>query len=145
MEQHDIERLKHYCNMLHLNSYDTKDILDYISKHEAYKNGMCSQQDYGIILNKIKRLELVHIVTSFENYLNKEKVLYQQLHEKDPYNGKEIWDSVFKQIDNEIQTEILYAKQASAHVTTNNVKNIGCFLLIIAFCVLLFVGITKIF
>ena len=53
--------------------------------------------------------------------------------------------AAYKQIDSEIELETLYAKQAAAHENVSSAKNTGCTLLIILFCVSIFLIVTKIF
>jgi len=145
MQEREIQRLKHYCQLLHLNSWDKNDIINYISVHKSYSQGKCSQEEFILILNKIKKLDLYHVVTSFEHYLAKEVSQYQQLHEENPDKSDEIiWKQVYEQIDKEIELEVLYAKQTTAHENMNKVQNVGCMLLILLLCAAIFLIVTKI-
>ena len=146
MQEQEILRLEHYCHLLHLNKWDKNDITNYISAHKSYTEGKCSQEDYILALNKIKKLDLYHVATNFEHYLAKEISLYQQLHKDNPDKSDQIIrEQVYKQIDGEIELETLYAKQAAAHENVSRAKNTGCTLLIILFCVSIFLIVTKIF
>ncbi len=146
MQEREVQRLKHYCQLLHLNSWDKNDIINYVSVHKSYSQGKCSQEDFILALNKIKKLDLSHVVASLEHYLAKEISLYQQLYEENPNEFDEIiWEQVYKQIDKEIELEVLYAKQAATHENMNKAQNVGCMLLIVLLCVAIFLLVTKIF
>ena len=146
MQEQEILRLEHYCHLLHLNRWDKNDIINYVSAHKFYTEGKCLQETYIRALNKIKKLDLYHVATSFEHYLMKEASLYQQLHEEYPdKSDRAILEQIYKQIDREIELEILYSKQVATQENVSKAKNIGCMLLIILLCVSIFLIITKIF
>lgn len=135
MDAREIDRIKHYCKRLKLNSWDIKDITSYIVLHEQYSNEIANDlyynsttEKFNLIRAKINQLELDNIVNEFEKYLKLELILYDEIRLKDnTLSDSEIWYKVSTKIDGIIDEEIFRAKEISKEVRANK----GCVIMIL--------------
>lgn len=131
-----IERAKYYCQKLSLNTWDRNDIIKHLTNYYAITDTQNPSSEllaqYNQTLHRIDRLELLHIVKRFEEYINKEESLYYAIREDFIVEEPEaIWSKVYRSMDTVIQNDINAAKYANknsieAHNTQVRRQNSGC-------------------
>lgn len=131
-----IERAKYYCQKLSLNTWDRNDIIKHLTNYYAITDTPSPSPEllaqYNQTLHRINRLELLHIVKRFEEYIEQEESLYYVTREDFIVEEPEaIWNIVYAAMDTVIQNDIDAAKYASknsieAHNTRVRQQNTGC-------------------
>lgn len=121
----EIKRIKHFCEKLNLNRWDTADVTEYIAKHFRQLNSDFSQEiydDFAQIKSKILKLGIKNIVDEFEFYLGLESSSYDDWDKDSNLSEEEIWEEIYRHTDKIIEEEFISAKQMAKQEKGNK----GC-------------------
>jgi len=131
MDSRQIERIKHYCNRLGLDSMDRRDVITWLTFDRNSTNPK-EREAFSKAHSHILQLEHLHMVRRFNEYLKEEDELFHDYQMS--FRGisdDEIWNKVYDTIDKTISLDIEKAKYISKHdVQFHNEKvrwqNRGC-------------------
>lgn len=108
MDDRKENRIRHYCKLLRLPAWDTKDLLQYIS---VYFDAPCSVE-FMSIKTKILKLDIMNVAERLIEYLEIEERNFREY--KAQYSDTPddmIWLKVYQEMDNFCKLEIGEAKQ----------------------------------
>lgn len=116
MDDRKKNRIRHYCKLLRLPKWDTKDLLQYIS---IYFDAPYSV-DFMSIKAKILKLDIMNIAERLTEYLEIEEQNFEKYKAQYPNTPDDmIWLKVYQEMDDIIKHEICDAK-AAANISTAN-------------------------
>lgn len=130
MDDRKKNRIRHYCKLLRLPAWDTKDLLQYIS---IYFDAPCSVE-FMSIKTKILKLDIMNVAERLIEYLEIEERNFREY--KAQYSDTPddmIWLKVYQEMDKVITREISDAK-AIANISA---ANRGCYVIVILIILLL--------